>query len=290
MPNPMSWRTALLLVLVTSGGALQAQTAPAPVPPAAVASAPAAAPTPPKRSAPDAPPQSILWVGNSFFYYNNSLHNHFGRLVASAGGGLRARSSSVTISGSGLDWHDMESLMRPDGLGRYSFVGDNEIRFNTPGRQYDTAVMMDCSQCPVHPQLQPVFHDTVRKHAATLAKHGVKPVLFMSWAYKDKPEMTQALAEQYTRAANANDALVIPAGLAFAKAISRSSGLELYEADKRHPSLAGTYLAACTTFATFYRKTPVGLAYTAGLPAETATLLQNAAWDTVQEYFAGAKP
>jgi len=30
-------------------------------------------------------PESILWVGNSFFYYNDSLHNHFGRLVRSAG-------------------------------------------------------------------------------------------------------------------------------------------------------------------------------------------------------------
>lgn len=270
-------RAALCLTLLLPFTAVQAQTAPA------------AAPTAPKRVAPDAAPESILWVGNSFFYYNNSLHNHFGRLVSSAGGGLRARSTSVTVSGSGLDWHDMESLMRPDGLGRYSFVGDNEIRFNKPGRQYDTAIMMDCSQCPVHPQLQPVFHDTVRKHVATLAKHGVKPVLFMSWAYKDKPEMTEGLAEQYTLAANANDALVIPAGLAFAKAISRGPSLELYEADKRHPSLAGTYLAACTTFATFYRKSPVGLVYTAGLPPEVATLLQNAAWDTVREYF-GAKP
>ena len=22
------------------------------------------------------PPQSVMWVGNSFFYYNNSMHNH----------------------------------------------------------------------------------------------------------------------------------------------------------------------------------------------------------------------
>ena len=241
--------------------------------------------TRPKTPQPVAAPQSILWVGNSFFYYNNSMHNHFGRLVAAAGSGRPVRSTSVTISGSGLDWHDMESLVRPDGLGRYSFIGDNEIRFNKPGRQYDTAIMMDCSQCPVHPQLQAVFHATVRKHAQTLAKSDVRPVLFMSWAYKDKPEMINDLAEQYTLAGNASDALVIPAGLAFAKALSRRADIELYEADKRHPSLAGTYLAAATVYATFYRKSPVGLAYTAGLSPELARLLQTAAWDTVQEYF-----
>src|SRR5262245_4837054 len=72
--------------------------------------------------------ESILWIGNSFFYYNDSMHNHFGRLVASAGSGARVRGTSVTISGSGLDWHDIDSLLRPNQLGRYSFVGDNEIR------------------------------------------------------------------------------------------------------------------------------------------------------------------
>ncbi|MGZ5269784.1 MAG: DUF4886 domain-containing protein [Ramlibacter sp.] len=242
-----------------------------------------AAQTAPKRTDPGARPEAMLWVGNSFFYYNNSMHGHFGQLAASLH--EKVRGTSVTISGSGLDWHDMESLVRPNGLGRYSFVGDNEIRFNPPGRQYDTVVMMDCSQCPVHPQLQQAFHDTVRKDAEILRKQGIRPVLFMSWAYKDKPEMTQQLAEQYTRAGNANDLLVIPAGLAFAKAIAAKPDLELYQADKRHPSLAGTYLASCATFATLFRKSPVGATYTAGLPADTARLLQQAAWDAVQDYF-----
>ena len=250
----------------------------------ATAALPAHAQTAPKIKAVSPAPESLLWVGNSFFYYNNSMHNHFGRLV-SAGQAGRMRSTSVTVSGSGIDWHDMESLMRPDGLGRYSFVGDNEIRFNPPGRQYDAAIMMDCSQCPVHPQLQAVFHATAKKHAATLVKAGVKPMLFMSWAYKDKPDMINGLAEQYTIAGNANDALVIPAGLAFAKVVQRKPEIELYESDKRHPSLAGTYLAAATVYATFYRKSPVGLSYTAGLPADVVTVLQTAAWDTVQEYF-----
>ena len=240
----------------------------------------------PKAALPGAPPESVLWVGNSFFYYNNSLHGHFGRLVASAGSGARVRGVSVTISGSGLDWHDMASLLRPDGLGRYSFVGDNDIQFNPPGRQYDTAVMMDCSQCPIHPKLQAAFHDTVKKNAQLLRQAGVRPVLFMSWAYHDKPEMTVQLAEQYTQAGKANGALVIPAGLAFARAISRQPDTVLYESDKRHPSLAGTYLAACTAYATLFGKSPVGLAYTAGLPADLAARLQTAAWETVQAYAA----
>ena len=239
--------------------------------------------TKPKRAALEQAPSSILWVGNSFFYYNNSMHNHFGRLAAS--GGTKARSTSATISGSGLDWHDMASLMRDNGLGRYSFVGDNEIKFNPPGRQYDTVIMMDCSQCPIHPQLQGAFRETVRKDAEILKRHGVRPVLFMSWAYKDRPAMTQQLAEQYTAAGNEADALVIPAGLAFAKAHAKRPELELYAPDKRHPSMAGTYLAAATVYASLFKKSPVGYGYTAGLDAELAKFLQTVAWETVQDYF-----
>jgi len=113
----------------------------------------------------------------------------------------------------------------------------------------------------------------------------VRPVFFMSWAYKDKPEMIGPLSEAYTTEANANDALVIPAGLAFAKAISRRPELELYQLDKRHPTLAGSYLAACTGFATLTGKSVVGNTYDAGLDRETAAFLQAVAMDTVKEYF-----
>ena len=42
---------------------------------------------------------------------------------------------------------------------------------------------------------------------------------------------------------------------------------------------------SATAYATFNRKSPVGLAWSAGLSPDVATLLQTAAWDTVQEYF-----
>jgi uncharacterized protein DUF4886 len=246
----------------------------------------AAAQTKPKRADLGAElPQSILWVGNSFFYYNNSMHNHVTRLIVAADPKSRPRGVSVTISGSGIDWHDMESYFRPNGIGKYSFTGDNEIVFNPPGRQFDAVIVMDCSQCPIHPRLKSVFHEYARKQSDVVRKHGARPILFMSWAYKDKPEMTAQLAEQYTLAGNNNDALVIPAGLAFAKAIVRRPELELYQPDKRHPTLAGTYLAACTTYAAVFGKSPVGNDYVAAIDRDTANFLQTVAWETVQEYF-----
>ena len=143
---------------------------------------------------------------------------------------------------------------------------------------------MDCSQCPIHPVLGAVFTDYARRHAQTVRSHGARPVFFMSWAYKDKPEMTAQLAEAYTVAGNANDVPVIPAGLAFAAAIAERPALDLYVADLRHPSLAGTYLAAATTYAVLFGRSPEGNSYRAGLDAETAGFLQRVAWQTVRAY------
>jgi len=71
---------------------------------------------------------------------------------------------------------------------------------------------------------------------------------------------------------------------AFAAARAKRPELELYQPDKRHPSLAGTYLAASTVYATVFGKSPVGLSYTAGLDPELAAFLQAVAWETVQSY------
>ena len=79
--------------------------------------------------------------------------------------------------------------------------------------------------------------------------------------------------------------LVIPAGLAFARAVSKQPVLKLYAPDKRHPSLAGTYLASCVVFAALTGRSPVGNSYLAAIDAPTAKFLQTVAWETVQEYY-----
>lgn len=91
-------------------------------------------------------PDALLWVGNSLFYFNNSMHRHVGRLLDAAG--VRGtRQTSVTINGAGLDWHDVGAYLRPDsGMARYRFAADNTLVFNEFVRPYDMVMMMDCSQ------------------------------------------------------------------------------------------------------------------------------------------------
>jgi hypothetical protein len=232
-------------------------------------------------------PKTEMFIGNSFFYYNNGMPGQVSLLEKAADPEHKNdyRATMVTIGGSGFDWHDVESYFRPNAVGYYSFDDNNNIVFNKSEKLFDAAVMMDCSQCPIHPQLKPIFTEYAKRDADIVRAHGATPIFFMSWAYSDKPEMTAQLAEAYTVAGNANNALVIPAGLAFARARQKQPELNLYQPDKRHPTLPGTYLAACTSFAALTGRSPVGNSYHAGLDEQTAKFLQETAWETVQEYY-----
>ena len=263
--SPIGWIAALAIAMGFSSGLALAQTKPA------------------VTALSGAAPASAIFIGNSFFYYNNSLHNHVGRLISAGGGKMSG--VSVTISGSGIDWHDVDSYFRPNGIGKYSFDANNNIVFKNPDKLFDIAIVMDCSQCPIHPKLKSVFTEYAKTDAEIIRKHGAQPVFFMSWAYSDHPEMTAQLAEAYTVAGNANHALVIPAGLAFARSLKERPGLIMNVEDRRHPTLAGTYLAACTVYASLLGKSPEGLKYTAGLPEGDAKFLQTIAWQTVKEYY-----
>jgi hypothetical protein len=62
--------------------------------------------------------------------------------------------------------------------------------------KFDAALSMGCSQCPVNPPLRPIFFDFASKHSDTLRLNGVEPMLLMTWACQDKPEMTRGLGRR----------------------------------------------------------------------------------------------
>lgn len=115
------------------------------------------------------------------------------------------------------------------------------------------------------------FRSVVFRYDKVIRDSGAKTALFMTWAYADKPGMTNPLADAYATLGKTLGAQVVPVGLAFARA------------RKERPTVAGSYLSACTFFAAFYRRTPEGLAYPAELDAYTAKFLQATAWATVRE-------
>jgi hypothetical protein len=214
-------------------------------------------------------PKRIMLIGNSFYYYNNSLHNHLRKIVRSVftENPKDYYLKSMTISGSYLSDHALGS----DGM--------------IKSRKWDVVILQGQSREPINPKKSAKFEKAARALDGMIRAAGAKTVFFMTWAYKHKPEMSEPLAEAYTRIGNELDALVAPVGLAFARDRAEAPATELYQPDRKHPSLLGTYLAACVLYATLYRKTPVGVAYTAGLSDADAAMAQRVAWETTQAYF-----
>jgi hypothetical protein len=56
----------------------------------------------------------------------NGMHGIFNSLAASADKAHKIRSTSITMSGSGLFWHNVDSYFNPEGVGSYSF-GNNPV-------------------------------------------------------------------------------------------------------------------------------------------------------------------
>jgi hypothetical protein len=219
------------------------------------------------------PPKHVLFVGNSFSYYNNSLHGHV-RALARAADPEHKKDyvfRSTTISGGYLIQHAAD------------------LPYELQSLQWDVVVLQGQSREPMAsgPKHAKRFRDAARGFDGLIKASGAKTAFFMTWAYQDKPAMTAQLAEGYESIGNELHDLVVPVGLAFERSLEKRPSLVLHFKDHMHPSLAGTYLAACTFYGALYGKSPVGNPYTADLDPEVARYLQGIAWDTVRAYYGG---
>ena len=229
-------------------------------------------------------PKSVLFIGNSFFYYNNGVHKPvLGMVKANESLGKGHRFRNITINSSSLEWHDVESYVTNEKIGSSSITSSNKYKRYEP-EKYELAVMMDCSQCPIHEDRKDLFNFYVDKHSKTLRANGVEPSLLMTWAYKDVPEMIDGLSSAYISAGNRNKVMVFPAGLAFDLAQDEIPEIDLYTPDKRHPSKAGTYLMAAVIYSSIYNVSPIGNSYDYGLGQETQSRLQEIAWTALNRY------
>lgn len=245
----------------------------------------------PEVTALQAQPKTVLLVGNSFMYYNCGVNGYLGGIARAKG--VKLATTMATIGGAGLDWHDVASYLRPNGLRSYSTLNDgsNKLVFhNYPGgKVFDAVVLQDNSQGPIHPELSKFFVKYAKIHSETIRKTGAEPLFMATWAYKGRPEMTAQLMDATTKEANANKAMVVPVGLAFAKSLAGRPDLTMTIADNRHPTAAGTYLEAAVLFATLTKTSPEGADFVGAcekpLAKADAAWLQKVAWETVTEYF-----
>jgi hypothetical protein len=181
----------------------------------------------------------ILFIGNSFTYFNKGLDKQLEGLEPSA---VTAR---IVAAGYTLEqhWNGGKALQK------------------LHERKWDYVVLQEQSQFPVVNQQK--FYEFARKFDQEIRRSGARTVLLMTWERPDSVNYgvtTANMAASFAALGAELGARVAPAGSAFARALRDRPGLALYVHDG-HPTAEGTYLATCVLYRTIFGRSPVGNAY-----------------------------
>ena len=88
--------------------------------------------------------------------------------------------------------------------------------------------------------------------------------------------MDSLLYERYMQMATDNNAIVSPVGAVWKYIRQVYPSIELYQADQSHPSIAGSYAAACCFYTVIFRKDPLDISFDNGLSASVAADIRRA--------------
>ena len=210
--------------------------------------------------------KKVLFIGNSFTYYNNSLHYHVEQ--------LRRNTMSTKAF---ADYNFRAATI----AGGYWFEQQASLESLTRKKGWNVVVMQGHSREAIDDSKQLTFKSALSESLELLRERGIRPMLFMTWAYQHRPEMIKQLEPRYIELAHELEVTLVPVGSAFARALELRPDLVLHAKDGIHPSRAGTYLAASVFYAMLYKESPEGLKYTMDLDAKDATFLQEVAHSTV---------
>jgi hypothetical protein len=143
---------------------------------------------------------------------------------------------------------------------------------------WDYVVLQEQSTLPVkNPQR---YHENVRLFAAEIAKHGAKIALYLTWSRQQAPQTQAQITRAVEDIAAKIGARVVPVGPAWHAAVREDPSLVLYEDDGSHPTVAGSYLAACVFLVSLFDQRPCGWSVSDRLKIDraVATKLHDVAW------------
>ena len=223
----------------------------------------------------------VLFLGNSYTYYNN-LPEMISNIANDLGD---------TVN------YDQNT---PGGTSLYAH-SQNQTTINKINQQnWDFVVLQDQSQ---RPSLSPSYVAASVYPYATQLVNLInsnyicsEPVFYMTWGrkYGDQTNcqsyppvctflgMQERLRDSYLNMGLDNNASVSPVGIAFKNSISLDSTIDLYTSDNSHPSIYGSYLAACTFYSTIFKKSSVGCSFKPNaINQSDALFLQQVASSTV---------
>jgi hypothetical protein len=223
----------------------------------------------------------ILFIGNSYTYANN-MPQMVSEIALSFGDTLDFESS--TPGGATFNVHSTNT----NTLNKIS------------QKPWDYIVLQAQSQEPsfsptqvandVFPYAQ-ILIDSIESNSTC-----TEPIFFMTWGrkYGDQQNcqfyppictylgMQQRLRESYLDMTFNHNATCSPVGICWKESIAQDSTLNLFSPDNSHPSIYGSYLAACSFYSTIFKKPSLGSDYIPnGIDTSTAIFLQTIASNTV---------
>jgi len=220
-------------------------------------------------------PKKILFIGNSYLYYNDSIHNHVKRMLIEHYGDSEIITKSATIGGSRLHNHNIEHLLNPKNL--------------QLTEQVDLLIMQGGSGEVMTSKSRKIFSNTAKSFSDKAQAQGIKTALYMTHAYtkadrRYKENLIERIAKTYYEAADSSNSLVIPVGEAYEIAYMENPNIELHHPDGTHPGMLGTYLGAATVFAAITKTSPEGLKYNYldRVSDKDRVFLQQVAWKAYQ--------
>ena len=215
---------------------------------------------------------SILFIGNSYTYFNN-MPSIVADIAASFGNHVDVASQT------------------PGGMTFAGHAGNSNTYSAMNSSNWDYVVLQAQSQEPSFPYGQ--VNNQTLPFAMQLADSAQaistcsQAMFFMTWGRENGDpqwdsintfdKMNARLRLAYLRFADSSNASVSPVGVAWKYVRDNHPEINLYSGDGSHPSYSGSYLAACTFYAAVFHSSPVGTSFNGSLSANEALLLQQAA-------------
>ena len=216
----------------------------------------------------DSKPKRILFVGNSLTI-RWDLPGTVQGLINSAPGKLRVVTFRSVQGGANLDWHYNHSKVL------------DEIKTG----HYDYVVLQEYIPTSTEKML-----DLVGKFDQVIRESGAKTLLYCTWVHSDKTDADQnTWNEMQMQVGRTLKDTFVPAGPAW-QAVRRDRPDFVFYTDQIHPTLGGSYLAACVFYSVLTGESPEGNPFTAvgggqvEVDKKLAAYMQKVAWETVKKY------
>ena len=216
--------------------------------------------------------EKIIFVGNSYLYYNDSVHNHVEDLLREHFQDESIDTKLTAIGGSKLQHHNIDQIL-------------NHKNFNLD-KPADKIIFQGGSSEVITAKSRENFRLTAKNYSEKAQAMGIDTYLYMTHAYRDsdiryEENLIEKIKLAYYEAGEISNSTVIPVGIAFEIAYRKNPNIKLHLPDGTHPTMLGTYLASATVFTTFTEESPEGLMYDymGRVSAKDRIFLQKVAWE-----------